>query len=408
MRKGMIFVIALAGILLLSGIGVMAAGQIARSNAISEDAAKNFALVDAEVSPQDAVFYKADFEYSHGRFIYEIEFQAGDVYYDYDIDAATGSVIERESETVPAARSTTEAADAAGKIGLDAAKQAALTKAGLTAAQISGVVFTEAKEDREDGRDVYEIDFYLPAEGETVKYEYEIDAFTGKVLSESIEHIPETETKDPAGETSVQPPAAEEITLAQAKEIVLADAGAAGQVVNFTEAKRDTENGIAVYEITFLFRLHKYDYDIAAADGKILDKEVEELSKEAEEATTRREETTTRREETTTKREETTTQREETTTEREETTTKREETTTKREETQNISLDQAKAIALKDAGLSASQVTFTKAKQEYEDGRTVYEIDFYVKGEKEYDYEIDAVTGKIIDRDIEAWEEEDD
>ena len=62
----------------------------------------------------------------------------------------------------------------------------------------------------------------------------------------------------------------------------------------------------------------------------------------------------------------------------------------------------AKKIALKDAGLSASQVWFKKAMLEYDDGRYIYDIEF-MHGYTEYGYEIHASTGRILDRDID-WD----
>ena len=66
--------------------------------------------------------------------------------------------------------------------------------------------------------------------------------------------------------------------------------------------------------------------------------------------------------------------------------------------------DKAKETALSHAGLSASQVTFLEVKLDRDDGRTVYEVEFY-SGNKEYDYEIDASTGSIVgyDYDIENY-----
>ena len=69
--------------------------------------------------------------------------------------------------------------------------------------------------------------------------------------------------------------------------------------------------------------------------------------------------------------------------------------------TSAISLEQAKAIALNQAGLSDSQVVFVKANQEQDDGRLLYECEFVYKT-TEYTYEIDAYTGAVIEMDIDS------
>ena len=58
----------------------------------------------------------------------------------------------------------------------------------------------------------------------------------------------------------------------------------------------------------------------------------------------------------------------------------------------------AKDLALSHAGLTAGQVTFLQVKLDWEDGRQVYEVEFY-SGSKEYDYDIDAVSGQILSYD---------
>ena len=60
--------------------------------------------------------------------------------------------------------------------------------------------------------------------------------------------------------------------------------------------------------------------------------------------------------------------------------------------------DKAKEIALKDAGYTASQVTMVRLSNDWEDGRMVYDVEFYVN-KTEYDYEIDAITGTILEKD---------
>lgn len=75
-----------------------------------------------------------------------------------------------------------------------------------------------------------------------------------------------------------------------------------------------------------------------------------------------------------------------------------------------ITADRAREIALEHAGLSASGVQFLKTQTDWDDGRLIYEVEF-VTGNgnvwKEYDYEIDANTGRIIDFDYDAdgWDD---
>ena len=66
-----------------------------------------------------------------------------------------------------------------------------------------------------------------------------------------------------------------------------------------------------------------------------------------------------------------------------------------------ITEERAKAIALSHAGIDATDATMTKSGLDYDDGRLVYELEWYAGGAK-YDYEISATTGEIISVDYEA------
>ncbi len=69
------------------------------------------------------------------------------------------------------------------------------------------------------------------------------------------------------------------------------------------------------------------------------------------------------------------------------------------QDTNYISADKAlQSIALQHAGVSASDATFRKAHLDRDDGIYVYELEF-VSGDLEYDYEIHATTGAILDWD---------
>ena len=63
-----------------------------------------------------------------------------------------------------------------------------------------------------------------------------------------------------------------------------------------------------------------------------------------------------------------------------------------------IGESKAKELALKHAGLSGKEVSFLQLKLDWDDGRAVYEVEFY-SGSREYDYEIDALTGAVVDFD---------
>lgn len=66
-------------------------------------------------------------------------------------------------------------------------------------------------------------------------------------------------------------------------------------------------------------------------------------------------------------------------------------------------VDEAKAqeIALAHAGVKAADATITKSKLDYDDGRQVYELEWYANGAK-YDYEIAVATGEIVNSGYEA------
>lgn len=71
-----------------------------------------------------------------------------------------------------------------------------------------------------------------------------------------------------------------------------------------------------------------------------------------------------------------------------------------------IGEDEAKRIALEDAGISESNTSSLTVELDEDDGAVVYDVEFLVISDqsavKEYDYEIDAATGEIRSQDHEA------
>lgn len=73
-------------------------------------------------------------------------------------------------------------------------------------------------------------------------------------------------------------------------------------------------------------------------------------------------------------------------------------TTTQTGSDNGITEEEAKAIALSDAGVTEADLTNIRITQDVDDGVSVYDVEFYV-GNKEYDYEIQTADGTIRSRD---------
>ena len=68
---------------------------------------------------------------------------------------------------------------------------------------------------------------------------------------------------------------------------------------------------------------------------------------------------------------------------------------------EGITEAEAQAIALEHAGLTEADVSRLEVRKDFDDGRQEYDVEFHVD-RLEYEYEIDAVTGKILsfDKDL--------
>ena len=231
-------------------------------------------------------------------------------------------------------------------IGDEAARAAALTGAGLSA---DAVTFLGTELAKRDGVEYYVVSF---TSGDS-RYESQVDALSGVVIQS--ETAPLTQ--------SASAPAGASLTAEDAKAKALAHAGLTETDVTFIKAELDRDDGRTVYEVEFYTADYKeYDYEIDAATGEVVsfDYDVEHYAPPASGSQSGA------------------------------------------ASGASISAEDAKAKALAHAGLASADVTFVKAKLDRDDGRLVYDVEFYTADYKEYDYEIDAATGEVVSYDYDA------
>lgn len=172
------------------------------------------------------------------------------------------------------------------------------------------------------------------------KYEVEINAHTGRVEDVDIDRI-----KTSSGKT---------ISKKKAKSIALKKANVkSSSVKKWIKVKLDNydDDDDREWDIEFTTSKYKYEIEINARTGRVEDFEKERIHSDT---------------------------------------------------SKNIGIDKAKSIALKHAGITGN-VRYVKAKLDRDDGVYYYDIEFKYGG-KEYEYEIHAKTGKIVDWDVD-WDD---
>ncbi|MCM1256221.1 MAG: PepSY domain-containing protein [Roseburia sp.] len=144
-------------------------------NQIGLDAAKDISLADADLSPSEITYTKAELDYEDGVPVYEIKFYTSDCKYEYEINASTGAIRSQDKEWPENENIFGSSKNAGSDIGVDKAKSIAAEHAGFS---VSDVIFSKAKLEKDHGNMTYEIEFYKGG----MEYEYEINAQTGEIL----------------------------------------------------------------------------------------------------------------------------------------------------------------------------------------------------------------------------------
>ena len=325
--------------------GTTSGGNAPSDTSVTEAEAKATVLTHSGVAEADITNYRCKIDYDNGRKEYEIEFYVGTTEYDYTVDATNGAILSYERDEHNTPTGTTPG----GNTPLDTsvteaeAKAVVLQHSGVAEADITNY---RCKIDYDNGRKEYDIEFYVG----TTEYDYTVDATNGAILSYELD-----EHKTSTGTTSGgNTPSGTSVTEAEAKAAVLTHAGVTEADITNYRCEIDYDDGRKEYEIEFYVGTTEYDYTVDASSGAILSHEREDHHHSSSSGNAG---------------------------------------------TATVTEAQAKKIALEKAKLSESEITGYRSKLERDDGRLEYEIEFRANG-LEYEFTIDAETGKILDFDI--------
>ncbi len=208
---------------------------------------------------------------------------------------------------------------------------------------------------------LYEGTTYLPVRaigelmGKTVYWyendkRIELNTVTSTVTDADV--IITGDTKPQTGTTTGNnTSSAGEITSEQAKNIALDKAGLTENDVVLQKVQLEYDDGRKVYDVEFMKDAYKYSAEILVSDGTVISWEEDDKN-------------------------------------------------IYQNQTGEITIDEAKKIALNKAGLTESQVTFIKAELDFDDGQKIYDIEF-IKDMEKYSAEILVSDGRVV-----SWEED--
>jgi len=205
----------------------------------------------------------------------------------------------------------------------------------------SSVAWSKVDMDDEDGLLIYEVKFYTK---DAREYEYEFLAKDRILLSIKYDAEDAFFAGDQKGR---------KLTLEQAKKKAAESAGKKLEDLVFDTAEIEKEDGRTVYELKFHTDLAEHECEIDADTGYLLKWEYELSQKEKKPDAPKK----------------------------------------------VMDLNAAKKAALKHAGLKEKDVVWDEIKADDEDGRLIYEGKFR-SGRKEYEFEMDGITGDLLDWDI--------
>ena len=291
------FLVKVIGILLAIiaiGAGAAYAGSVvSRNNLISQDAAENFAIVDAKISRDNVSSLHSHLERDQGKYVYDVEFHVGDIEYEYEILAQDGSILEKRIDN-EARNNGTLSNTFSGQRDLSSSGENAKGKTedqNVPSEGSSGIV---ERSDQDSSSGIVESSDQDSSSGIVEGADQGASDETASSDHGRAENaLSKTEQTDDSqkadasvtnhqekhtvsGElTKKKTAAGDYIGVERAKQIALDDAGFSENEVIFSTAKfekdDDDDDEAPEYEIEFFKGNIEYEYDIDALTGKILD-----------------------------------------------------------------------------------------------------------------------------------------
>lgn len=275
----------LAGTLLAAGLTACGGtGGTAAVGDVTETEAASIAMEHAGVKEDDTQSLRVSQEEEDGVAVYDVEFATADRRYHCDVVRSSGEVLNfsynavtsgddqaddgaaaqtsgtQESSTSAAqtddasASSAQQSTASSGAIDEAQARSIALEHAGVAE---SDAAFYRVERDSDDGRAVYEVEFYS---GNT-EYDYEISAETGEILSydSDIEGWAAQSASSASGSA---------VTLEQARELVLERVP--GAAASDVQIEQERDDGRDIYEGEVYYDRTEYEFEIDASTGSFI------------------------------------------------------------------------------------------------------------------------------------------
>ncbi len=285
---------------LVGGLGALTAGSVAvtasvaKNNSIGNIAAEDIALKDAGIDYSQARIHRTEFDFDNGQYLYDVEFSSNGVEYDYRIKASDGTILWRDSEPMEGYAANVNGNQTQGQAQQPSAEQQQAQET-LAQAQETLAQAQEAQKQAEAAQKQAQEAAAQAQQQQQQAQEAQKQAEAAQKQPPQQPAAQTTQQQQPAAQSAPQQPAAPAaqpqpapqpqqpaqntsyISVDQAKNIALGQAGLSASGVNFGKTKLENDDGRAEYEIEFYSGTTEYDYTIDAVTGNVLEYDVDSI-----------------------------------------------------------------------------------------------------------------------------------